>query len=432
MRLTQIEDLLRASPREDSAKELAAVITAWMRGRGGSKELIRHVRETLQRTRPPQTQHTWDQVNDAWATFERELSSQVRTMTPYELCRTFGLVEAFDAMTSQERHSLIARLRVDPASPEPQPKLDRFANPKPDVSGMTRQQASQAQQQWEQREQLRQQQQLWEQQFFQPQQDPMISAIQKAARAPRPREMLDPNSREGLRKMALSRGIDLQSKSALKLQADDVEEAIQLACLLSHERGCDLFRGQAVDWKPIPALLRKPGLEAAEGERWERFRQWAQGHEALASIAGNQKKLAAVAQHYGLPTLLLDFSKNPRVAAFFATHTEAPPEAGHGCIYCLTGSALDEVYAPSWMRYYEVAPEVERVEVDGLHRMHAQEGCFVYANQTWWTRFFEMDVIRFPRKEPVATPEAKDIYPAAKSEIERLVDAYFEREQSIA
>ena len=63
--------------------------------------------------------------------------------------------------------------------------------------------------------------------------------------------------------------------------------------------------------------------------------------------------------------------------------------------------------------------------------MHAQEGCFVYANYEGWTNYFHMDMIRFPRSEPVATPEEKDIYPAAKSEMERLVDEYFEHERSI-
>jgi hypothetical protein len=326
MRLNQIEDLLRSMPNEDSAKELGRIIAEWRRGLGEAKDLITRAREALQRTRPRQAPHVWAHINEAWATFEKELSLQVRIMTPYELCRTFGLVDEFDTMASEDRVSLIDGLRVDPDSVKGVPGPH---------SGLTPEQLVQ-QQQWEHKQhQLRLRE---EQQFFHPQQDSMIAGLQAQARAPRPRKMLDRGALEILRKKALSRGVDLQSESSLTLQADNVQEAIQLVCLLSHERGCELFRGQPLAWDPIPAALRKStDSPEDQGRRWGRFKQWAQGQEALASISSHQKKLAAVAQHYGLPTMLLDFSKNPRVAAFFATHTVEPPEAGPGCIYCLAG-----------------------------------------------------------------------------------------------
>jgi hypothetical protein len=58
---------------------------------------------------------------------------------------------------------------------------------------------------------------------------------------------------------------------------------------------------------------------------------------ALQRIAGNDDAMLAIAQHYGLPTNLVDFTTNPRVAAFFATHEAPRPtaEKDSSCIICL-------------------------------------------------------------------------------------------------
>jgi len=52
--------------------------------------------------------------------------------------------------------------------------------------------------------------------------------------------------------------------------------------------------------------------------------------------------LLAIAQHFGMPTHLLDFSRSPRVAAFFAT--QGQEVAATGAIYCLRVDEQDVVF----------------------------------------------------------------------------------------
>jgi hypothetical protein len=47
----------------------------------------------------------------------------------------------------------------------------------------------------------------------------------------------------------------------------------------------------------------------------------------------SDEELLAVAQHYGFPTTLLDFSRSLRVAAFFATHRQSGHDEAIGIIY---------------------------------------------------------------------------------------------------
>ena len=54
-----------------------------------------------------------------------------------------------------------------------------------------------------------------------------------------------------------------------------------------------------------------------------------------------------MAQHYGLPTTLIDFSTEPKVAAFFSAHDAKPPKDGEedvSCIICLDPANLSDVY----------------------------------------------------------------------------------------
>ncbi len=60
----------------------------------------------------------------------------------------------------------------------------------------------------------------------------------------------------------------------------------------------------------------------------------------LSFIPDNDWEWLAVAQHYGLPTRLLDWTENPLIAAYFAT-TERISESD-SVIYCLDSAAHSE------------------------------------------------------------------------------------------
>jgi hypothetical protein len=73
------------------------------------------------------------------------------------------------------------------------------------------------------------------------------------------------------------------------------------------------FRGQVRDWPLRPSLAREGVTEQERAKEPECFNRLA---EILPMV--NDWERAAIAQHYGVPTRLLDWSENPLVGLYFA------------------------------------------------------------------------------------------------------------------
>lgn len=73
------------------------------------------------------------------------------------------------------------------------------------------------------------------------------------------------------------------------------------------------FRGQVRDWSLRPSLARESVTEQERAKESECFEKLAQ---ILPNV--NDWERATIAQHYGVPTRLLDWSENPLVGIYFA------------------------------------------------------------------------------------------------------------------
>jgi len=219
----------------------------------------------------------------------------------------------------------------------------------------------------------------------------------------------------------------------------DVDEAIDLASSFRRENRYDLFRGQVrSEWLPYPSLMR---LQMNNPEAWEkndkpqiiRFCNWLQNTPGLEEISQDTDAIFAVAQHYGLPTHYLDFTTDPAVAGFFAADTESHEQNFESCILCLDSVDLLKMWK-TLRRDPEdsLVPDIAllRPNVANLWRLQAQAGVFLYVT-TNWEIYYPMDRIVFPYKGYPSFPTKSDIYPERKSQLEILLDQFFDNERKL-
>jgi len=137
----------------------------------------------------------------------------------------------------------------------------------------------------------------------------------------------------------------------------------------------DVFRGVLRDsYDLIPKLGRKEiqflsDTFVVEKEMLRLFKNY--GHPYLPGVNLTDWELLAVAQHHGLPTRLLDWSRNPLVAAYFAVEKEIKTE--DSAIYVLRDQIFidTELYKP-----FEVKEVSKFLPSHITPRITAQSGLF--------------------------------------------------------
>jgi hypothetical protein len=102
-----------------------------------------------------------------------------------------------------------------------------------------------------------------------------------------------------------------------------------------------LYRGHAdVAWSLQPSAFRpgKKGItDRAALHRWSRV-----ASRFASPVPRNDVEWLVLAQHYGVPTTLLDWTESPLIALFFACYGE---EGSNGCVWQVrTGSAFTQFH----------------------------------------------------------------------------------------
>jgi hypothetical protein len=211
----------------------------------------------------------------------------------------------------------------------------------------------------------------------------------------------------------------------------NVNDAVRLAEDLRTKGEYDWFRGQIQDWPLKSTLSRVPEQDWEETmAKIARFEYWFKSTRGLESIAASADMAIAVAQHYGLPTNFVDFTTDPSIAGFFASHG-TPSNDRLSCLMCLNKKDLAEFWEVMKEHTNNTAPEFIYLSVPNLWRLEAQRGVFLFCPFPNFEEVYDLDRIVFPFTGPVSHPPENTIYPDRKSHLEILLDQYFMNEQLV-
>jgi FRG domain len=213
-------------------------------------------------------------------------------------------------------------------------------------------------------------------------------------------------------------------------QVDSVDEAVALARKLMGAGQYSIFRGQTVDWPMRSSFCRlRPPEQVDAEQRLLEFAAYIHRTSELADLHWDRFRVMAIAQHYGIPTVLVDFTMKPTVAGWFASHGNFSKEGRPSVIYM----AHEEYVA---RRYRDRLPplHVLWIAVDNLWRLQAQSGLFLHLPfvdkpdlDEWLLEAFGS--IRFPYRGPTSDIPESAIYPARKSRLEVLLDGFITEER---
>lgn len=112
--------------------------------------------------------------------------------------------------------------------------------------------------------------------------------------------------------------------------------------------GPSVFRGQSSDWPLLPGIARGDYKEAHQRNKFleknllERFRLNAAAYLPVLEKTEDADwwRCVVLAQHHGLPTRLLDWTRSPLAAVFFAVERQ-PDQVGDSWVFA---QALPEVF----------------------------------------------------------------------------------------
>jgi len=124
------------------------------------------------------------------------------------------------------------------------------------------------------------------------------------------------------------------------------------------------FRGHAdLQWTLTPSALRyrtRDQRDRALG-LLRAFKRYAETKLPHLPEAGEELKWVQHARHYGLPTRLLDWTRNAGVALYFACERQANTRQVDGAVYMLNPLALNRMAYPKAPRVYDAHSDARRI-----------------------------------------------------------------------
>lgn len=152
---------------------------------------------------------------------------------------------------------------------------------------------------------------------------------------------------------------------------------------LSEELEGWAFRGQQdARWPLLSSLSRYLGAFVPDKSTWQMreerairiFRRKAHNYFANAAALSDDLRCLALMQHHGAPTRLLDFTKSPFVAAFFALERAS----SDAVVYALNTPVL-------WRASPRKAPDLTRDKIDPRKKGNFQTYFLQNSFQILWT-----------------------------------------------
>ena len=202
----------------------------------------------------------------------------------------------------------------------------------------------------------------------------------------------------------------------------------------------DWFRGQIHSWPIISSLSRLPKEKSDSAiEKLNRFATWASSIQDLKELPSFKDAVLAIAQHYGIPTPLVDFTTSPEVACFFASDGvpfETKADISMSCIYCLSTSEVNAVLKTA-TEDMNLKPRLLDISIKSHWRLQAQKSVFFYlpwrgemVEKGALNSIFSIGTIQFPfSRRGLNFTRREDIYPTRKSTLENILEQYFATER---
>lgn len=217
--------------------------------------------------------------------------------------------------------------------------------------------------------------------------------------------------------------------NSIDIVVDSLEDALKIAFKYQESGKYNLFRGQSGLWSVISTFNRYSNDEQFEWqEKIALLRAWAKEEFNIE----DEDTICAIAQHYSIPTNFVDFSLDPKVAAFFAStvseNNSEPNE--YSCIICINEEELNkivEIHKNDLLKDKPI-PQIISIDVSNLWHLEAQKGKFLYLPFIGFEISMPYKRIIFKRDDNNITKFNKtDYWPDRKSILEQKFMGYIQQ-----